>query len=171
MDFMKYIIDDTLVREFFKHEEEAMIIFSYFHKYKLKMVIASNIFEEFIKHPLLDEDTKKRIRLVIEPYGDNVYIKNTFQDATINLVNLHSDIEQVHFITSRLPKYGTDINTDIIEKKSLMVVNPEKFVDIIKYLKPEFKEWYDTLALLKIQNMDNDVKNNLVSQTEKKELI
>jgi len=113
------------------------------------------------------QETLLRLKNILCPYGDNIYSDYTFDDATANLVNLHSNLEETHYITSKHPTYGTDVSKEIMKRKSLIVSNPQKFVDIISYSEPKFIEWYESLELLKLQQMDGDAKKATVESMTK----
>jgi hypothetical protein len=163
---MLHVIDDTLICDLFAHEQNAKVIFSFFNKHKIRAKIASNIHKKLFSNPLLDDLTKARLDTVLDPYGNEAYNGLSFEESTINMINLHSDFDEVHFITRKLYTQGIDSKKEIVLKKNLIISTPKKMIDIIKYSCPKFMEWYEALELLKIQTMDEQSKAKAVSCME-----
>lgn len=165
-----YIVDDSVLKDFFKHDKNVKIFFAFLQRGNIKAKIASNIYASLKKNPKIKENerTIARLNLVLQEYGGDSYDAVSFEEATINLVNLHSNMGRVHYITNHNPTYGTNENTEIIERSTLTVSNSAKVADMIRYFDSGFMEWYDGLELLKIQKMDTASKKSTISSMEKK---
>lgn len=165
---MKHITDDTLIKDFFNHDDNAKLIFAFFSKTGMKFLIAGNIYKKATDNPQIkaDENNEKRLKIVCEPYGNDSYDSMSFELATTNLINLQSNVDEVVYITSRNPTYGMDESKELVQKRSLAVVSPKQFAGYIRYSDPKFIEWYESLELLKNQMMDESAKAAALSKLE-----
>ena len=168
-----YVVDDFIMRKLFMHDKDCKIVFAFFQKCGITPLIASNIYKKLTSSPKIKESerTISRLKFILNPYGNDSYDDVSFEEATINLVNLHSNIGQVHYITGIQQTYGTDEDKEIVQRSTLTVSNPAKVVDMIRYFDSGFMDWYDGLELLRIQKMDSQAKESTISSLESEDKI